>query len=211
MMEPPMMTYAFKELVPVPDAPNDAVRVQDLTIDRLLKDHFPEIRFPRDFRKAPVLQRVTLRQVMYSPLALYDFLAECRTMQGCRETALRRLGSVVEMASAGLVDGASDHEDALEDLTIDRLLKDHFPETRFTKVFRKAPFLQLVTLGQVMSSPLALYDFLAECRTMPGFGEAALTRLRRVIEKASAGLLNGASDHEDAAVKGCVSFKDGRD
>ena len=46
---------------------------------------------------------------------------------------------------------------------------------------------------------------------MPGFGEAALTRLRWVIEKASAGLVNGASDHEDAAVQGGVSCKDGRD
>jgi hypothetical protein len=182
-----------------------------LTIDRLLKAHFPEIRFPQQFRKAPVLQQVTLGQVMSSPLAFYDFLTECRTMPGCRESALRRLGWVVEMASAGLVDGASDHEDALEDLTIDRLLKVHFPETRFTQAFRKAPFLQKVTLGQVMASPLALYDFLAECRTMPGFGEAALTRLRWVIEKASAGLVNGASDHEDAAVQGGVSCKDGRD
>ena len=112
MMELPVMTYTFKELVPVPDAPNDAVQLEDLTIDRLLKDHFRKAKFTAQFREASFLQQVTLGQILSSPFALYDFLTKCRTIPGCGETAVKRLRSVIELASAGHVNGASEHEDA---------------------------------------------------------------------------------------------------
>jgi len=112
MIELPMMTSDFNEPVPVPYAPNDAVELEDFTIDRLLQDHFSEIPFRQRFRNDPLLQQVTLGQVQSIPFALNSFLEECQKTPGCGKTSLSRLRWVLEMASAGLVNGASDHEDA---------------------------------------------------------------------------------------------------
>lgn len=187
MMEPRLMTCTFKTSAPILDAPKNAVPLEDLTIDLLLKNHFPDIRFVKHFRNAPFLQRRTFGQVMASSLTLNDFLVECKSTPGCGGTTLRRLQWVFEMAYAGNLNCSSCHQDALEDLTIDRLLKDHFPETRFLQQFRNAPVLQRVTLGHVMSSHSALNDFLVECKSMPGCGETAFRRLRLVVEMACAG------------------------
>lgn len=106
------MKSPFSEQVSVPHAYNEAVRLQDWTIDRLLQDRFPETRFMQRFRKDPFLRRVTLGQVMSNPFALNDFLAKCRTLPACGETSVSRLRWVIEVASAGLVAGAPDPAEA---------------------------------------------------------------------------------------------------
>lgn len=99
-----MMTSEIS--VPIKHALNDAVPLEDLTIDRLLQHHFPEIPFLRRFRENPLLQRVTLGQVMSKSYALNDFLAKCRVLPGCGESAINRLRWVIEAASKSRVAGA---------------------------------------------------------------------------------------------------------
>jgi hypothetical protein len=76
----------------------------------------------------------------------------------------------------------------LEDWTIAQLLRFRYPDTRLRQRFQEEPYLDQVTLGQVLGSPFALNDFLAACRSLPQCGETSINRLRAVIENASRGL-----------------------
>jgi hypothetical protein len=77
--------------------------------------------------------------------------------------------------------------------TIRQLLRWRYPETGLRKRFKEDPFLDQVTLGQVLCSPFALSDFLSACRTLPQCGETSIKLLRAVIEDASR-IINGESD-----------------
>ena len=76
----------------------------------------------------------------------------------------------------------------LEALTIRQLLEQRFPEVQLRKRFKEIPYLDQVTLQQVLDDPFALHDFLAECRRHPQCGDTSIQRLRGVIECAAASL-----------------------
>jgi hypothetical protein len=53
----------------------------------------------------------------------------------------------------------------------------------FRKPFIDNPYLEQITLRQVVSSPIAMCDFLQHCRSLPHCGDTALKRLCEVIKK----------------------------
>ncbi|MCH8466861.1 MAG: hypothetical protein LAT78_09885 [Roseinatronobacter sp.] len=69
-----------------------------------------------------------------------------------------------------------------ESWTIGQLLRYLGPETRLRKRFREDPFLNKVTLGELIYSPFALADFMTACKKLPHCGDASLGRLRDIIE-----------------------------
>jgi len=66
--------------------------------------------------------------------------------------------------------------------SIGRILRERHPQVRLRKKFLRAPFLDKVTLGQLLADPFAMADFLAECRRQPHCGDGSILSLRRVLE-----------------------------
>jgi len=69
-----------------------------------------------------------------------------------------------------------------QDWTISKLLTERFPDVRLRQRFKQAPYLEQVTLRQVLKGPSALQDFLEHCRQEPACGDLSIKRLREVIE-----------------------------
>lgn len=71
----------------------------------------------------------------------------------------------------------------MEDWTISQLLKVLFPDVRLRQRFRLLPYLEQVTLRQVLDSTLSLEHFLEQCGRQPQCGDLSVKRLRDVIEQ----------------------------
>jgi len=56
----------------------------------------------------------------------------------------------------------------------------------FRRPFIDNPYLEQITLRQVLSSPLAMSEFLQRCRSLPHCGETTINRLLGVIENLAA-------------------------
>ena len=67
------------------------------------------------------------------------------------------------------------------DCSIARILR-HGHSEGFRQGFIDNPYLEQITLRQVLSSPLAMGDFMLRCRGLPHCGEKTLNRLLAVIE-----------------------------
>jgi hypothetical protein len=76
--------------------------------------------------------------------------------------------------------------DPAED-SIGRILRERHPRVRLRKKFLSAPFLDQVTLGQLLADPFAITDFLAQCRRQPHCGDGSILSLRQVLEIEAAG------------------------
>lgn len=72
-----------------------------------------------------------------------------------------------------------------ESWTIGRLLREKYPEAGLRRRFQNDPYLDQVTLGQVLQDPFALSDFLMMCRRLPQCGDASVDLLRRILESAA--------------------------
>ena len=73
----------------------------------------------------------------------------------------------------------------MEDWTISQLLNEGFPGVALRQRFRLTPYLEQVTLREVLEGPFALQRFLEECRRQPQCGDTSVKRLREVIERAA--------------------------
>jgi hypothetical protein len=82
--------------------------------------------------------------------------------------------------------GASEMVDSLGNWTIGQLLRERFAKVPIRKRFRETPYLERVTLSEVLEGPFALHHFLEECRRHPQCGDTTIARLRGVIESAAA-------------------------
>lgn len=72
------------------------------------------------------------------------------------------------------------------DLSIAQILQIHTSKG-FRQPFIDNPYLEQVTLREVVSSPFAMCDFLRCCRMLPHCGEVTIIRLCAVIENVAAG------------------------
>jgi len=66
------------------------------SIAQILRDRHPKVRVRREFRESPLLERVTLEQLVSDAFALSDFLDACRQVPHCGETSIRRLRKVLK-------------------------------------------------------------------------------------------------------------------
>jgi len=66
------------------------------SIAQILRDRHPKVRVRREFRESPLLERVTLQQLLSDAFALSDFLDACRDLPHCGETSIRRLREVLK-------------------------------------------------------------------------------------------------------------------
>lgn len=64
-------------------------------------------------------------------------------------------------------------------------LAQKYPEAGLRRRFQNDPYLDQVTLGQVLQDPFALSDFLMMCRRLPQCGDASVDLLRRILESAA--------------------------
>lgn len=101
--------------------------------------------------------------------------------------ARRDKGTIIMNANAELtsMDSTCVGTAPIMDCSIAQVLR-----MRHSKGFRKPfidnPYLEQVTLRQILSGPLAISDFLQRCRGLPHCGETTITRLLAVIESAAA-------------------------
>jgi len=68
--------------------------------------------------------------------------------------------------------------------TIGQLVRQMGPLAGLRKRFREDPYLDDVTLCQLIRCKTALENFLAQCRCRPHCGDTSVARLRAVIELA---------------------------
>jgi hypothetical protein len=73
----------------------------------------------------------------------------------------------------------------MQDMTIAQILQTEYPNARLRKQFMADPYLDQVTLGELLGSPFALHEFLERCMKLPHCGETSINRLRDVIKKAA--------------------------
>ncbi|PZX45943.1 hypothetical protein LY56_01506 [Roseinatronobacter thiooxidans] len=66
------------------------------SIAQILRDRHPKVRVRREFLESPLLERVTLEQLVSDAFALSDFLDACRHLPHCGETSIRRLREVLK-------------------------------------------------------------------------------------------------------------------
>lgn len=72
--------------------------------------------------------------------------------------------------------------------SIGRILRERHPQARLRQKFLAAPFLDQVTLGELLAGPFAMADFLAQCRRHPHCGDGSILSLRKVLEDEAAAL-----------------------
>lgn len=97
--------------------------------------------------------------------------------------------NATDNAPAILNDGAS-CEPISMDCSVAQLLRtlkaQGFGKTHQSRGFRQPfidnPYLEQITLRQLLSSPLAMGDFLQRCRALPNCGEAQMSLLLAAIE-----------------------------
>ncbi len=75
---------------------------------------------------------------------------------------------------------------SLRHYTISRALRELFPDAKLRAGFRAQPYLETVTVGEVLASGLSTERFFSECRALPSCGEVQIKRLRRILEDLSA-------------------------
>jgi len=71
------------------------------------------------------------------------------------------------------------------DWSIGRILRELYPESGLRQRFRNEPYLDEVSLRQVLNSPFAMTEFLVRCRSLPQCGEVSINRLHDMIKWAS--------------------------
>ena len=82
---------------------------------------------------------------------------------------------------------ASDpRRDLLMHWTIGQVLRAN-PNNKFREQFLDNPYLDQIVLGELLSSPLLMANFLENCRKLPHCGETSIKRLREAIEMAADG------------------------
>jgi hypothetical protein len=84
---------------------------------------------------------------------------------------------------------------ALRHYTISRALRELFPDAKLRAGFRAQPYLETVTVGEVLASGLSTEKFFSECRALPSCGEVQIKRLRSILEDLSAQM---AGEHPSA-------------
>lgn len=87
----------------------------------------------------------------------------------------------------------------IEDWTIGTVLKVLYPEVRLRKRVKQMPYLEQVTLRQVLDGTLPLDSFLAQCGREPQCGELSVKRLRDVIESTVVALAGRELHHHGDA------------
>lgn len=80
----------------------------------------------------------------------------------------------------------------LIDCSIAQILK-HEHSKGFRKRFINDPYLEQITPRQVLTSPLAMGDFLQRCRAVPHCGETTINRLLALLESVAAGEVDNNS------------------
>jgi len=72
---------------------------EDWSISKLLTVQYPDVPLRKRFRQTPILEQVTLRQVLQGPFALQDFLDQCRREPQCGDMTIRHLRDVIARAA----------------------------------------------------------------------------------------------------------------
>jgi hypothetical protein len=70
--------------------------------------------------------------------------------------------------------------------TIGQILRAN-PHNKLRKQFLNDPYLDQITLGELLSVPFAMANFLENCRKIPHCGDTSLKRLRETVEMAANG------------------------
>lgn len=83
------------------------VPIMDCSIAQILRYRHSK-GFRQGFMENPYLEKITLRQVVSSPLAMGNFLQSCRGLPHCGDTTIHRLFAVIETLAAAEVDQNSD-------------------------------------------------------------------------------------------------------
>lgn len=73
-------------------------------------------------------------------------------------------------------------------LSVAHVLRERYPHVSLRSAVRGNPFLDSVTVGDVLADSFSLEEFLATCRTLPNCGETQVARLRAVLEDIAAEL-----------------------
>ena len=71
--------------------------------------------------------------------------------------------------------------------TIGQIVRHQGPASKLRKRFREEPYLDTITLAQLIGSPFALEEFMTVCRKLPHCGTISMIRLRALIESAAQG------------------------
>ncbi len=77
------------------------------SIRRILRERHPQVRLRKKFLRAPLLDMVTLGQLLADPFAMADFLAECRRQPHCGDGSILSLRRVLEIEAAACRDSES--------------------------------------------------------------------------------------------------------
>lgn len=88
----------------------------------------------------------------------------------------------------------------LEQWSVGRLLRMRHAHVPLREAVRNSPYLDRVTIAEVVASPFSLERFLDECRSMPQCGETQIRRLRMVLQELFTQLAPVADQTAAAAV-----------